>query len=42
MSIGSNIIAFQLCVPIFWFAAGAIGKDVKGNATEENVIEGKK
>lgn len=24
MSIGSNIIAFQLCVPVFWFAVGAV------------------
>ncbi|MDO4188426.1 MAG: hypothetical protein Q4D29_05485 [Lachnospiraceae bacterium] len=28
MSIGSNIIAFQLCLPIIWFAAGVIGRDV--------------
>lgn len=42
MSIGSNIIAFQLCVPIFWFAAGAIAKNIKGNATEESDIEGEK
>ena len=42
MSIGSNIIAFQLCVPIFWFAAGVIAKDIKGNATEESDIEGEK
>lgn len=24
MSIGSNIIAFQLCVPIFWYAVGVV------------------
>lgn len=29
MSIGSNIIAFQLCMPIFWYAAGVISMSVK-------------
>lgn len=28
MSIGSNIIAFQLCTPIFWYAIGSISKVV--------------
>ena len=28
MSIGSNIIAFQLCVPLFWLAAGIVAKDI--------------
>lgn len=34
MSIGSNIIAFQLCVPVIWFAAGVIGRDVNGTDKE--------
>ena len=37
MSIGSNIIAFQLCMPIFWFAAGVVGMDVIGNAVSAAV-----
>lgn len=37
MSIGSNIIAFQLCMPIFWYAAGVISMSVKDRkALEEN------
>lgn len=31
MSVGSNIIAFQLCLPIVFFAAGVVGKDTKSN-----------
>lgn len=31
MSIGSNIIAFQLCIPIFWFAAGVVMSPDKTN-----------
>ena len=27
MSIGSNIIAFQLCMPIFWYAIGRINSE---------------
>ena len=29
MSIGSNIIAFQLCMPVFWFAAGIISHNTR-------------
>ena len=29
MSIGSNIIAFQLCMPVFWFAAGIISNNTR-------------
>ena len=39
MSIGSNIIAFQLCMPIFYFALGVIGADVVGNAKEKTAIK---
>ena len=39
MSIGSNIIAFQLCMPIFYFSLGVIGADVVGNAKEKVVIK---
>lgn len=39
MSIGSNIIAFQLCMPIFYFALGVIGADVKGNAKEKGELK---
>lgn len=34
MSIGSNIIAFQLCMPIFWFAAGTIVVNSKEKVEE--------
>lgn len=39
MSIGSNIIAFQLCMPIFYFALGVIGADVNGNAKEKGELK---
>ncbi len=26
-SIGSNILAFQICAPVFWFALGMLGRD---------------
>lgn len=39
MSIGSNIIAFQLCMPIFYFALGVIGADVNGNAKEKKELK---
>lgn len=29
MSIGSNIIAFQLCMPVFWYAAGIISSNTR-------------
>lgn len=29
MSIGSNIIAFQLCTPIFWYAIGSMAKIIR-------------
>ena len=32
-SIGSNVLAFQICAPIFWFAAGKMMEDIK-NRTE--------
>ena len=39
MSIGSNIIAFQLCMPIFYFALGVIGADVNGNGKEKEELK---
>ena len=39
MSIGSNIIAFQLCMPIFYFALGVIGADANGNAKEKGELK---
>ncbi len=30
-SIGSNMLAFQLCTPIFWFAVGRCGSCLGGN-----------
>lgn len=39
MSIGSNIIAFQLCMPIFYFALGVIGADVNGNGKEKGELK---
>ena len=35
ISIGSNVIAFQLCIPIMWFAAGVIGRDIVSNGKGE-------
>ena len=32
-SIGSNVLAFQICAPVFWFAAGKMMEDIK-NRTE--------
>jgi len=40
MSIGSNIIAFQLCMPIFWIAAAGVWttKSAKIISKEDNVV----
>lgn len=36
MSIGSNVIAFQLCMPVFWFAVGAMGLKKQGTGSKKN------